>query len=97
MKQYTALVLTIFFSTIAFGVKKNEEPVSPIKTKRVIVCPQPRRYCSGTTIDLTELLPKEREDPQDIINRYGVLNYDNMMYHYKLFINSTNRKLKRNQ
>ncbi len=64
MKQYTALVLTIFFSTIAFGMKKNEEPVSFIKTKRVIVSPQPRRCVPGVTIDFSALLQKEEKYSQ---------------------------------
>jgi len=64
LKQYTALVLTIFFSTIAFGMKKNEEPVSLIKTKRVLVCPQPNRCIPGVTIDFSELLSEEEKYSQ---------------------------------
>ena len=72
MKQYTALVLTIFFSTIAFGMNKKKKPVSLIKTRQVMVCPQPKRCIPGMTIDFSALLQKKCEDPKDITNYYCI-------------------------
>lgn len=71
MKQYTALVLTIFFSTNAFGMKKNdEEPPAIIRTNGGVVCPQPRPCMPGTTINLSELLSSELLSKEESIKHY---------------------------
>ncbi len=63
MKQYTALVLTIFFSTIAFGMKKKET-LDIIATKQHIESSQPVRCVPSVTIDFSTSLQKKEKYSQ---------------------------------